>query len=1059
MTHHAPPPRPPAETALDRLTRAQALSARLIRDLMAAPLEATDSAIHEALARLARHFGADLGFVLTDPGDGTACLSHLWQAEGAEPSNRDWTCARLRPLLQRLDQAGTPRQSDAEPPPPGDALRSLQPDPDARGVLVVPLTRRDRISGLVGFESRDRSLDALDGEISVIASVAGIIDAMLMRRRIEAEVSKARADQDTERRRLQATLSVLPDLLLELDHRLNVTGLHGSSGVALPPPLQALEGRALLTALPRRSRAVLAAIRRDLARGDIATGHRLALDHLGTRRWYSVSVARRPPAQEAEPPGYVVVARDITETHRDRLELDRLGQIARNTTNLIVITTLEGRIDWVNPAFETRTGYRLDEARGQTPGALLQCPQTDPQTVARIARALQSRQPITCEILNRTKAGELYWVELSIQPLRDSAGAVTGFMSVQTDMTQHHLTAQSLERALAAEKSAREQLRSAVGIMQDAFLQFDPAQRLVLCNRRYRDLYPELDPWLVPGTPLRDLLRAAVDRGSFDLGGLAPDAWIEAEVRGFDLRFTQSGVMRRRGQWYRLTKQPTPDGGRMIMLSDITDLKNAEERALSDRARAMDASRDGIAMLAPGGTVSYANAAAAQIFGRPDAQSLTGTHWSHLFRAPGLPDLEAVVTADLRDKGFWQGQLQARREGGAPLEIEVSATRHGDGATLCILRDISEKLRIRAEQDRLRDQLDLAHRREEVGQIAAGLTHDFNNLLAAISGAASLIEEISGDDGKVLAESIGSAVDQASRLLRRLMSLGKKSGARQRIDLRGPLRDAVELVQASLRAPVTLDLVLPDGPVTALADPTAVMQMVLNLVINARDALVGAPPGGAARIRVELAPADPADLTVAPDLGQIRPGRPHARIVVTDTGPGMDTATRAQIFSAYFSTKGERGTGLGLPIVAGAVREHDGALTLQTAPGAGARFCILLPLDTGATPDTLPGALLLGADPALRQVALDLGLDPLPCATLDDLLSRLAEGRAWSLALIDGALPPDDQRAACNALRAGTPRGAIWRLGIGPDPAGCDRSVAPPFDKALLGAAFAEARP
>lgn len=308
--------------------------------------------------------------------------------------------------------------------------------------------------------------------------------------------------------------------------------------------------------------------------------------------------------------------------------------------------------------------------------------------------------------------------------------------------------------------------------------------------------------------------------------------------------------------------------------------------------------------------------------------------------------MERHVEDALTSKGFWQEQLQALRSGALPLEIEISATRDGGSGTLCILRDISDRVRIRAEQDRLRDELELAHRREEAGQIAAGLTHDFNNLLAAISAAASLIEELASEDSKALAETIGNAVDQASRLVRRLMTLGKKSGPKRVIDLRNPLRDAVELVQASLRAPVTLEVALPAAPVLAFADQTSLTQMVLNLVINARDALSSVP--GPARIAVDMAIATDADLRQPLDLGQIEPSQPHVRISVTDTGPGMDAATRAQIFSAYFSTKGDKGTGLGLPIVAGAVRDHKGGLTLQTAPGEGARFTILLPLKPDA---------------------------------------------------------------------------------------------------------------
>lgn len=130
-----------------------------------------------------------------------------------------------------------------------------------------------------------------------------------------------------------------------------------------------------------------------------------------------------------------------------------------------------------------------------------------------------------------------------------------------------------------------------------------------------------------------------------------------------------------------------------------------------------------------------------------------------------------------------------------------------------------------------------------------------------------------------------------------------------------------------------------------LADATGLMQMALNLCINARDALMQAPqPETPGRIRLELGPAVAADLDRQYDIGEVSPGIDHIRIEVSDNGPGMDAATRARVFTPYFSTKGDKGTGLGVPIAAEAVRDHGGALSLETSPGAGTSFVILLPV-------------------------------------------------------------------------------------------------------------------
>lgn len=245
----------------------------------------------------------------------------------------------------------------------------------------------------------------------------------------------------------------------------------------------------------------------------------------------------------------------------------------------------------------------------------------------------------------------------------------------------------------------------------------------------------------------------------------------------------------------------------------------------------------------------------------------------------------------------------------------------------------------------LAEELALARRRADLSLIAMGLGHDLNNLLGAVSGAASLIEADGSPMARSMAGQIATAVDQAAALVKRLMALGRPGTEKGWADLRAPLQDAAALVRGSLRAPLRLELALPEAPMTARIDPTGIMQMALNLCLNARDALVQSPPaGGAGLIRLGLALDDPAEPAPAFEIGQRDPSIRHARITVTDNGPGMDAETRARVFTPYFSTKGDRGTGLGVPVAAEVVKDHRGALALETAPGQGARFTIFLPI-------------------------------------------------------------------------------------------------------------------
>lgn len=1028
--------------ALHRLTEAQALSVELIDSLLAAPLADLDTTIDAALLRMGQFCGSDRTYVFQETAPDQISNTHEWCAAGIDTAMeqlQDIPAKVADPWWQGFKSDGHVYIPDVLALPEGDELRITLQAQGIKSLLSVPLQHDGRVLGFVGYDAVRQKRAFLRGEIHLLKSVANVIATLLMRRKTEAEVDDALRQKELERQKLRATLSVLPDVLLEFDKDLRVTGYHVNNQMNLPIVLDTLLGKQLQECLPAHFGALAAQIRLELQDKQLVTGYQCSLDIGGRQYWYSVSAARRPDGIDGRGGGYVAVVRDITDSHIQRLEIERLGQIAMNTTNLVVITDAAGRIEWTNPAFEKRTGYRLADVAGMKPGEFLQSPLTDQTTIAKIRKALASECAITCEILNRTKSGELYWVELAIQPIFDAAGELTGFMSVQTDLTEYRIHARNLESALKAEQAARSQLKTAVAIMQDAFIQYDADQKLVLCNDKYRDLFRELRTVLVPGTSLSDILAAGVETGCFAQDAPDKQAWIAAQLRGFHLRYTESDVMQRGGRWYRYIQQPTPDGGRIAMLSDITDLKDAELRALSDRARAMDASRDGIALLTEEGVVTYANAAAAKIFDHSTPDLVLGRQWRDLISSrTGEPLDQLAVPAFVTD-GFWQGQAAVRRGDDTVRDVEVSATRASDGGILCILRDITEKLRTDAEQERLREELALARRREEVGQIAAGLTHDFNNLLAAISGAASLIEETGAADSRALAENIGSAVQQASGLVRRMMALGKKKVEKCSIDLRDPVQDAIDLVRAGLRPPVQLNLSVPPEPVLCMADQTAVMQAILNLCINARDAITSATDDGTdGTISVTVMPATCDDADQAFDIGTCQGGLEYAKIQVSDDGPGMDAETRANIFTPYFSTKGERGTGLGLPIVVGAITDHGGALRLDTAPGQGTVFTIMWPVQTAdgadrdrAQPHGLNGASFLVISEDVQKLRSLTGLLEaagglvVPCdSALDAEEFLLAEIGSWDMVLLDGGIRENAARkiiASSHASRADLP--------------------------------------
>jgi signal transduction histidine kinase len=558
----------------------------------------------------------------------------------------------------------------------------------------------------------------------------------------------------------------------------------------------------------------------------------------------------------------------------------------------------------------------------------------------------------------------------------------------------------------------------------DAWIVFDRNQRLVACNAAFRGVYPALADILVPGQPVVNILHCALQRRKPPGSDRARKLWLARKLYHFSAQRTQSRLRKLHSRWYRETQYPMADGGRVIILSDVTAWKEAEAHRRAVRARALDAARDGVFVVSSAGRVQHANPCAIGIFQGETADTLLGRDWCDVL-LPCHPDAaRAVVRETLVQAGFWRGQSFFTTKTKGTVEIESIVTQNTDGTMLCIFRDITAQRLNEIERERLREQLTLARRREEIAQLAAGLAHDFNNILAGIAAAANIISE--ADEfatAQPLALRISDACDQAGGLLRRMLSLGKSDTPYEVLDLRRPLQDAESLLRPSLCAPVSLSVDLPPTPLVTYADSTAIVQMVLNLVINARDAMLAQPDiRPTAGIRVALGKATAEDLAQSFDIGTIDQRVSYARITVADDGPGLSDAVRARMFTPYFSTKGAEGTGLGLAIVVSVIQKQGGALALVSRPDGGTRFTILWPLE-GAGEDfnaltaglwAGEAALVLSDDPDLPHdlagVLQGAGALVQRCTSWDEVCAYAQEPDMWDCVVLDR--PPVAQGGA-----------------------------------------------
>ena len=392
-------------------------------------------------------------------------------------------------------------------------------------------------------------------------------------------------------------------------------------------------------------------------------------------------------------------------------------------------------------------------------------------------------------------------------------------------------------------------------------------------------------------------------------------------------------------------------------LEDRVEARTLELRELQRQLELiLNSAGEGIYGVDLAGRITFANPAAAKALGLQVADMLgkpghdTVGHASA--RAVPHPAGECPVCASLRENQAQQATDQRfTRKDGVTFPVEYVSTPILEGGAargvVVVFKDITE-------QRSLEQQLRQAQKMESIGRLAAGISHDFTNLLMIIRGHATLLSQSpqGGQEGADAIKQIQDAAERATTLTQQLLAFSRKQVLQRKVlDLNSVVLNITRMLTRLLGEDVELRLSLAAGLPPIFADTGMLEQVIINLAVNARDAM----PGGGKLFLATV--ARPVDAAYARRYPEARAGQ-FICLSVTDTGCGMDAQTLNRIFEPFFTTKDVgKGTGLGLATVYGVVKQHQGWLEVSSQPGKGSCFQVLLPVtEAKAQPEPVPAA-------------------------------------------------------------------------------------------------------
>jgi PAS domain S-box-containing protein len=696
------------------------------------------------------------------------------------------------------------------------------------------------------------------------------------------------------------------------------------------------------------------------------------------------------------------VAKDITARRQAARALENFFDLS---AEMMCIVDADGMFLRANQALLDAFGYRRDTLRGRSLLA-----DVHPEDLARVEQALRAAATTSrFESRHRHPDGGHRLVRWSVHA--DTAERVR--YAVAHDITEERRIQLALARTAEANRRLAHQLSNTVESVTDAMVTVDNDWRFTYINRpaeallRYR----------------RESLLGRTLWSTFDilethqLGQTLITASQTGKPAEIETVFGDGAV------WIELRAFPSDDGMTMYF-RDTTEKRRVSDR-LVQQASLLDQAQDAILARTLDHRITYWNKGAERLYGWTAAEALGRSATELIERDPDTFRAAADTTLEL---GEWTGELRQVNRHAEPRTVQARWTLVRDAAgqpaqLLAIHTDVTE-------QRRLEQQFFRAQRLESIGTLAGGIAHDLNNVLSPIVLSSDLLAmQITDERQQRLVTAISRSARRGADMVSQVLSFARGLGGRRvEVPLRHLLDELVRIVLDTF--PKNLRIVSRIAPNlrTADGDPTQLHQVLLNLCVNARDAM---PDGGTLTISAENTNIElPSGAAAAGDA----PVR-CVEIIVQDDGCGIPTEILDKIFDPFFTTKEiGKGTGLGLPTSAAIIKAHHGTIRVESRPGAGARFRVLLPAreridssDDIEPPAPLPrgrGELVLVVDdePTVRQVARQtletFGYRAMLARDGSEAVAMYAEHRhEIAVVLTDMMMPVMDGAATVRVLR------------------------------------------